>query len=81
MRLTVLSLPLQLVFPDWSIDFQHDQLQQSRDEEDLLKARQKLLLQPGANVILLFSSLIIKKMWAIYLKSIHFLMKLATNFY
>jgi len=68
MRLTVLSLPLQLVFPDWSIDFQHDQLQQSRDEEDLLKARQKLLLQPGANVILLFSSLIIKKMLAIYLK-------------
>ncbi len=68
MRLTVLRLPLQLVFPDWSIDFQHDQLQQSRDEEDLLKARQKLLLQPGANVILLFSSLIIKKMLAIYLK-------------
>jgi len=72
MRLTVLSLPLQLVFPDWSIDFQHDQLQQSRDEEDLLKARQKLLLQPGANVILLFSSLIIKNVGHLLKKSIQF---------
>jgi hypothetical protein len=73
MRLTVLRLPLQLVFPDWSIDFQHDQLQQSRDEEDLLKARQKLLLQPGANVILLFSSLIIKNVGHLLKKAFNFL--------
>ena len=32
----------------FSIPFQHDQLQQSRDEEDLIKARQKLLLRPVA---------------------------------